>query len=161
MVYILPLVDIYAQNNSKVNKKNNNCLESIANKATSLQLRQACKYMENKTELGKIFFFGTNSDQDYEQANYWLTLAAKGKSGEANYYLAQLYYSGLGIKKNKKHAINLMRTSVKQGFKPAEMLLKKYSTPQRIYNNKTALDHMLMIIIPAYNTYNKTRSKAD
>jgi TPR repeat protein len=57
--------------------------------------------------LGNMFYKGLGSEQDYEQAKYWYTLAAEQEYPLAQYALGRMFYYGEGVTQNDEKAKEL------------------------------------------------------
>lgn len=64
--------------------------------------------------LAKCYFDGTGVEQDFSQASYWLTKAAKKNYAPAQAELAYCYLYGIGVLKDYKQAWGLAQKAIKQ-----------------------------------------------
>ena len=61
--------------------------------------------METASNLGLLFHYGTDVEQDYEKAFKWYYKAAQQGHAKAQCNLGLLYSKGLGVPENKQAAI--------------------------------------------------------
>jgi hypothetical protein len=73
--------------------------------------------------LGKYFELGMHALPDYAQAAAMYNLVAKDIP-EARFRLAQLYQYGLGVDKDEKEAMRLLRSAATSGYEPAVNILR-------------------------------------
>lgn len=86
------------------------------------------KYASAELALGKLYYFGKGVPQDYEKAYLHLQRAREkvrshAQTGEALYYLAQMFRNGLGVGKSSMRAYNRLRLSAKLGNNDAMYML--------------------------------------
>ncbi len=65
--------------------------------------------------LGLIFYQGTLTKQDYKEALYWFTRAAKQNHNLAQYSLGIMYSEGQGVIQDYEQAFHWFEESAKQG----------------------------------------------
>lgn len=73
--------------------------------------------------LGKYFEIGMHDLPDYVQAAAMYQLVS-AEIPEAQFRLGQLYQFGLGVPKNNKEAIKLLRSAASSGYAPAVSVLR-------------------------------------
>ncbi len=104
--------------------------------------------------IGKMYCYGSGTEQNYQKAFEWFERSAKQKNKFAQYSLANLYYYGNGVEKDLSQAFLWYRKSSAQGqpyasYAIAQMYNKgKYvnqseETAQRYY--KSALSGFLKL----------------
>lgn len=72
-------------------------------------------------QLGLYYFHSKN----YKEAFYWFDLANELKNESAMLYLSMMFDKGLGVEKNRKKSIVLLKVAAEQGNKKAKALLKQ------------------------------------
>ena len=104
--------------------------------------------------IGKIYCYGSGTEQNYQKAFEWFERSAKQKNKFAQYSLANLYYYGNGVEKDLSQAFLWYQRSSSQGqpyaaysiaqmYRYGEYVTKDNDTAQRYY--KQALSGFLKI----------------
>ena len=66
-------------------------------------------------ELGLMYYKGQGTEQNYNEALKWFSLAAKKGFAKAQYYLGLIYYDGRGVSPNYGRAFYWFSNAAKQG----------------------------------------------
>lgn len=104
--------------------------------------------------IGKMYCYGSGTEQNYQKAFEWFERSAKQKNKFAQFSLANLYYYGSGVKKDLSQAFLWYQRSSSQGqpyaaysiaqmYRYREYVTKDNDTAQRYY--KQALSGFLKI----------------
>ena len=102
--------------------------------------------------IGKMYCYGSGTEQNYQKAFEWFERSAKQKNKFAQYSLANLYYYGNGVEKDLSQAFLWYRKSSEQGqpyapyavaqmYDKGEYVSQSEETAQRYY--KVALSGFL------------------
>ena len=102
--------------------------------------------------IGKIYCYGSGTEQNYQKAFEWFERSAKQKNRSAQYSLANLYYYGNGVEKDLSLAFLWYQKSSAQGqpyasyavaqmYSKGEYVTENEDTAQRYY--KAALSGFL------------------
>lgn len=102
--------------------------------------------------IGKIYCYGSGTEQNYQKAFEWFERSAKQKNKFAQFSLANLYYYGSGVEKDLSQAFFWYRKSSAQGqpyasyavaqmYSKGEYVTENEDTAQRYY--KAALSGFL------------------
>ena len=104
--------------------------------------------------IGKMYCYGSGTEQNYQKAFEWFERSAKQKNKFAQYSLANLYYYGNGVEKDLSQAFLWYRKSSAQGqpyasyaiaqmYNKGEYVNQSEETAQRYY--KSALSGFLKL----------------
>ena len=104
--------------------------------------------------IGKMYCYGSGTEQNYQKAFEWFKRSAKQKNKFAQFSLANLYYYGSGVEKDLSQAFLWYQRSSSQGqpyaaysiaqmYRYGEYVTKDNDTAQRYY--KQALSGFLKI----------------
>ena len=104
--------------------------------------------------IGKMYCYGSGTEQNYQKAFEWFERSAKQKNKFAQYSLANLYYYGNGVEKDLSQAFLWYRKSSAQGqpyasyaialmYNKCEYVNQSEETAQRYY--KSALSGFLKL----------------
>ena len=104
--------------------------------------------------IGKMYCYGSGTEQNYQKAFEWFERSAKQKNKFAQFSLANLYYYGNGVEKDLSQAFLWYQKSSSQGqpyaaysiaqmYRYGEYVTKDNDTAQRYY--KQALSGFLKI----------------
>ena len=104
--------------------------------------------------IGKIYCYGSGTEQNYQKAFEWFERSAKQKNKFAQYSLANLYYYGNGVEKDLSLAFLWYQKSSSQGhpyasyaiaqmYSKGEYVIQSEETAQRYY--KDALSGFLKL----------------
>ena len=66
--------------------------------------------------LGVMYYYGHNVEQDYDEAVKWWRLAADQGHAYAQHYLANMYFCGYGVTRSYEEAASLYRLAAEQGM---------------------------------------------
>jgi hypothetical protein len=64
------------------------------------------------SDLGRLFYTGAIEARDFERARKYYQAAADRYSPDGRFYLADMYYRGVGGEQNKDAALALLKTNV-------------------------------------------------
>ncbi|MCG7535494.1 tetratricopeptide repeat protein [Pseudoalteromonas sp. OOF1S-7] len=70
---------------------------------------------EAQYELGDAYYFGDDTEQNYEQAAYWFKQAAKQDHAEAQFSLGFMYQDGQGLEQSDEKAIDWYNQAAERG----------------------------------------------
>ena len=85
-------------------------------------LKPAAKNLPEADALLGIIYF---EQRRYEEAYIHLLSGEKTLEGKASYYLSFMFEHGLSVKKDIKKALHWLKHAYRQGYRPAEVKLKK------------------------------------
>ena len=85
-------------------------------------------------ELGKLYYAGTGTKQNYSQAFLWYRRAAQQGNMESQYSLGNMYLMGEGISQNDTEAMNWYAQAAEQGHTAAQHNLENL---QRVVSTVT------------------------
>lgn len=71
-------------------------------------------------KLGKIYL----EDEDYRAAFFYFNQGKDAGDPVAMYYLAEMYYDGLGVEFNEREAVKWWQQSAKRNYQPAQEYLE-------------------------------------
>lgn len=87
-------------------------------------------------EVGKNYYWGTNTVQDYEKAVVWYRKAAEAGNARAQNNLGNCYYEGEGVKKDFEEAVKWYKKAAEQGNANAQNNLgERYYYGQGVEQN--------------------------
>ncbi len=75
---------------------------------------------DSQNELGEMYYFGDEIEQDLDQAVYWFKEAAKQKHATAMYNLGICFVNGEGVENNKTTGLGFIRQAAKLGSDAAK-----------------------------------------
>lgn len=87
--------------------------EGVEEKANSGDAEAQCR-------LGKMYYMGLNTEQDYEKAISWFTKSEKQGNIDAAYSLGLCYYNGQGVEQNYDIAIEYFKKAAENGHAMAQ-----------------------------------------
>ena len=96
--------------------------------------------------IGKMYCYGSGTEQNYQKAFEWFERSAKQKNKFAQFSLANLYYYGSGVEKDLSQAFFWYRKSSAQGqpyasyavaqmYSKGEYVIQSEETAQRYYKD--------------------------
>ena len=71
---------------------------------------------ERYNALGNLFYYGKETEQSYEEAVMWWTMAADENNYRAKYMLGVCHEKGEGVEQSYEKAFELFQEAAKQGF---------------------------------------------
>lgn len=84
-----------------------------------------------QAKLGYLYAEGIEVPQDYEQAFYWFSKAAKQGDIDGQYNLGIFYLNGWGVNQNQTMAAQYLAAASAQGDESAEQMLQGLLLPQQ------------------------------
>lgn len=87
--------------------------EGVEEKANSGDAEAQCR-------LGKMYYMGLNTEQDYEKAISWFTKSEKQGNIDAAYSLGLCYYNGQGVEQHYDIAIEYFKKAAENGHAMAQ-----------------------------------------
>ncbi len=121
--------------------------ENAANSKVILSLNQAIKIYSNK------------SSKHYGQMIHSLQLHANKGDAKAQYFLAESYYRGTGVKQNTPKAIQWFRISSKLGNKDAKLAISRVKKKTKVRENKIKVEKEKNLDIAEIISDEKERAK--
>lgn len=106
-------------------------------------MNASMEWNRKAAELGNVkaqYFLGYEYvlSNNYSAGAKWYQMAADKNDPDAQYGLAELYYKGKGVEKNRKKAIELYRKSAEQGNNDAKKFIEKFDEIQKVISNPDA-----------------------
>ncbi len=78
-----------------------------------------------QNQIGEMYYYGDEIEQDFDQAVYWFKEAAKQKHAEGMFNLGVCFINGEGVEKNKTMGMGFIRQAAKLGSKGARQYMNK------------------------------------